>query len=99
MTSGSYLLLLLVLPFIGSLVSVFLLQTRSRALPAWLAGIVTFASFAIIVFFYPSVENGGVVRYEYEWLPQLGLNLSLRMDGFAWLFSALITGIGLLVVV
>ncbi len=31
-------------------------------------------------------------------MPALGLSTKLRMDGFAWLFSMLITGIGLLVV-
>ena len=43
--------------------------------------------------------DGGVVRYSIEWLPQLGLNFSLRMDGFAWLFSVVITAIGFLVIV
>ena len=33
-----------------------------------------------------------------EWLPDLGLDFTLRMDGFAWMFAALITGIGFLVV-
>ena len=31
-------------------------------------------------------------------MPQLGLGLTLRMDGFAWVFCALVTGIGALVV-
>jgi len=31
------------------------------------------------------------------WLPSLGLNFVLRMDGFAWLFSMLVLGIGALV--
>jgi multicomponent K+:H+ antiporter subunit A len=34
-----------------------------------------------------------------EWVPELGLYFSLRVDGFAWVLAALITGIGLLVVV
>ncbi|CDZ72050.1 Putative monovalent cation/H+ antiporter subunit A [Neorhizobium galegae bv. orientalis] len=53
----------------------------------------------IVAAFYPSVTDGGVLRFEGTWLPQLGLNFTLRMDGFAWLFSMLITGIGFLVVV
>ncbi len=53
----------------------------------------------IVAAFYPRVTNGGVLRFEGTWLPQLGLNFTLRMDGFAWLFSMLITGIGFLVVV
>ena len=47
---------------------------------------------------YPFVTQGGVVRFELEWLPRLGVNLTLRMDGLAWLFVMLVAGIGLLVV-
>ena len=36
---------------------------------------------------------------ELRWLPELGLNFTLRMDGFAWMFAGLVTAIGLLVVV
>src|SRR5690606_17713716 len=32
------------------------------------------------------------------WLPELGLNLSLRLDGLGFLFALLILGIGLLVI-
>ena len=32
------------------------------------------------------------------WLPALGLDFGLRLDGLAWLFALLITGIGALVV-
>lgn len=31
-------------------------------------------------------------------MPELGLDFQLRLDGFAWVFAALITGIGFLVV-
>ncbi|WP_132956165.1 monovalent cation/H+ antiporter subunit A [Rhizobium sp. BK251] len=99
MTSGPiFLLLLLVLPFFGSLLSVFLLNTRSRRLPAAIAGSVTFLSCLLAASFYPSVTSGGVLRYSVEWLPQFGLNFTLRMDGFAWMFSMIITAIGFLVV-
>ena len=32
------------------------------------------------------------------WVPQLGVDLDLRLDGFAVLFAALVAGIGVLVV-
>ncbi len=64
-----------------------------------MAGATALLSLLIVASFYPSVTNGGVLRFEGTWLPQLGLNFTLRMDGFAWLFSMLIAGIGFLVVV
>src|SRR5690606_32320952 len=42
--------------------------------------------------------DAGVVRYAVPWVPALGLEFSLRMDGLAWLFVMLITVIGALVV-
>ena len=47
---------------------------------------------------YPAVAGDGVVQYKATWVPELGLDFNLRMDGFGWLFAALITGIGFLVV-
>lgn len=47
---------------------------------------------------FPEMADGAVLRQEISWLPALGLNLVIRMDGFAWLFSMLVFGIGALVV-
>ena len=50
-----------------------------------------------VALLYPQIAHGGVIREEFMWLPSLGLNFVLRMDGFAWLFSILVLGIGTLV--
>src|SRR5690606_30631764 len=42
--------------------------------------------------------DGGVVRHEIAWLPDLRLDLVLRLNGLSWMFAVMITGIGLLVV-
>src|SRR3546814_13013393 len=41
---------------------------------------------------------GAIRRKEIDWLPSLGLNLIVRLDGLSWLFAFLILGIGALVV-
>ncbi len=99
-TLGPYfLLVLLVLPFVGSLASAFFLKTSSRVLPSWTAGGVSLACLLIVIASYPSITEGQVVRLTFEWIPQLGLEFKLRLDGFAWMFALLIAGIGLLVVI
>ncbi|KQZ48912.1 cation:proton antiporter [Rhizobium sp. Root149] len=99
MTLGPYILVLIVLlPFLGSLASAFILNTTSRDLPVAVAATVTACCLALCILAYPNVVDGNVLRFEAEWLPQFGLNFTLRMDGFAWIFSTLITAIGLLVV-
>ncbi|MGB6120074.1 MAG: monovalent cation/H+ antiporter subunit A [Mesorhizobium sp.] len=94
--SGSLAVLVLI-PFIGSLLAI-LLPSNARNAEAWLAGIITAIALFITVKSYPAVADGGVLKHTIEWVPSLGLSITLRMDGFAWLMSMLITGIGLLVV-
>ena len=42
---------------------------------------------------HPTVADGGVVRHELAWIPTLGLDFVLRIDGFAWVFAGLVTSI------
>ena len=98
MTGETLLALLVCLPFLGSLAAAALLRTDSRVLAARMSGVVALAGLVMTAFLYPAVKRGPV-RFEVEWLPRLGLDFTLRMDGLAWLFTMLITGIGLLVVV
>lgn len=89
--------LLLVLPFAASAIA-GMLPTNARNAEAWLAAAVSLAALAIAVSFYPQVAAGGVDDLRIPWLPERGLELRLRMDGFAWMFALLVTGMGLLVV-
>ena len=89
--------LILLLPFLGSICAA-VLPSNARNAEAWLAGTFALASTALLISLYPQTEGGGVVRASLPWLPQLGLELQLRMDGYAWMFAMLITGIGALVV-
>jgi multicomponent K+:H+ antiporter subunit A len=87
------------LPFVGSLFSAALLNSSSRSLPSLIAGIVALGCLVASLAAYPLIASGEILRARLEWLPQFGLEFALRMDGFAWLFSVLISGIGFLVVV
>ena len=75
-----------------------LLPSNARNAEAWLAGTVAVCGLAITCWLYPQVTNGGIIREEIAWLPALGLKLVFRLDGFAWLFCLLVTGVGFLVV-
>ena len=87
---------LLLLPFLGSLLAA-LLPTRARTVLAACAGLVAAVAAAWIVSMFPRVRDGGVIREAVSWIPSLGLDLTLRIDGFAWMFAVLITVIGALV--
>ena len=88
---------LVILPFLGA-VGASILPTHARDAAAWLAGTVAVAALVLVWLAYPTIALGGVLRLELDWMPTLGLHASLRMDGFAFMFAGLITGIGALVV-
>src|SRR6187431_2733722 len=91
------LLLLLVLPFVGSAVAA-LLPTGARNIESIWAGFVALAVAVPLALLYPDVRDGGVVSERLVWLPSLGVDLVVRIDGFAWMFAMLVTGMGVLVV-
>ncbi|BBP65476.1 monovalent cation/H+ antiporter subunit A [Pseudomonas sp. Cab53] len=90
------LIVLLLLPFIGSCVAA-LLPHNARNAESLLAGLVALVGTVQVALLYPQIADGGVIRETYSWLPSLGLDFVLRLDGFAWLFSLLVLGIGTLV--
>jgi multicomponent K+:H+ antiporter subunit A len=90
------LLVLLLLPFAGSLITA-LLPTRARTVLAGWAGFVSVVAAVWVMTLFPRVRHGGVVREEIAWIPSAGLDLVLRVDGFAWMFAVAITAIGALI--
>lgn len=91
------LILILALPFAGSLCAA-LLPSNARNAEAWLAGLTALTSFLLVASLYPQVADGGIVRTDLAWAPALGLQFTLRMDGFAWLFALIVSGMGALIV-
>ena len=91
------LITLILLPFIGSLLAA-VLPANARNTESTLAGLIAVFCTVQAALCFPDIANGGVLRQEIVWLPALGLNLVIRMDGFAWMFCILVLGIGALVV-
>ncbi|MBU0889406.1 MAG: monovalent cation/H+ antiporter subunit A [Gammaproteobacteria bacterium] len=91
------LITLILLPFIGSLLAA-VLPTNARNTESTLAGLIALFCAVQTALYFPQIADGGVLRQEIAWLPALGLNLIIRMDGFAWMFCMLVLGVGSLVV-
>jgi len=91
------LILILALPFLGSLCAAFL-PSNARNAEAWLAGLVSLACAVLVILQFPDVRAGGVVHAVVSWAPSLGLDFTLRMDGYAWLFALIVSVMGMLVV-
>ena len=97
MSSAAILILVIALPFCGSCLAA-LLPPNARNAEAYLAGGVALAALMLVIAIYPHVVEGGVIQYTALWIPELGLYFKVRVDGFAWLLTLMITGIGFLVV-
>jgi len=91
------LIAIVLLPFLGSFCAA-LLPTHARNSAGWLAGAIALAGVILVGSHYHDVAEGGVTHYRIAWMPSLGLDFSLRMDGLAWMFALLVTVIGVLVV-
>ncbi|HEY8359510.1 MAG TPA: proton-conducting transporter membrane subunit, partial [Ramlibacter sp.] len=91
------LLLVLLLPFAGAAVAA-LLPTNARNLESTWAGLVMLATGIPLALLFPEIRDGAVITERLAWLPSIGVDIVVRIDGFAWMFALLVTGIGALVV-
>lgn len=78
------------------------MSAARRALPrvpqAWALAILVSGLFVWLLTFIPTVGAGGALTVSIPWVPQLGLTLSLYLDGLALLFSLVVVGIGAMIV-
>jgi len=93
------LLLIVLLPLLLGTAATFWLGSRSRLLTALAAGAVTATSLGLLLSQAPAVMAGEVVMNAWAWVPEIGLNLTFRLDGLSMMFAGLILFIGLMIVI
>lgn len=89
--------LAVLLPFVGAIVAA-LASKLHRVAAAWVAGIVTLSALLVLLPALQRVFAGETLVQAWAWLPAIGLEFALRLDGLGTLFTVLILGIGLLIV-
>ncbi len=89
--------LIIALPFLGIVLPLWL-ERYGRSACAFGAGLAPLAALVLLLWQRERVFAGEVIVVRQSWLPELGLDLSLRLDGLGFLFGLLILGIGLLVI-
>lgn len=85
------------LPMLGIIVPL-LTNKLSRSACTLATAMLPALALCFILLDLPAVFAGQSFSQSIEWIPQLGLALSFRLDGLSALFSLLILGIGLLVI-
>ncbi len=92
------LLLIVLLPLVVGTLLTWWLGSRSRLLTAVGAAATTATSLALLMSHAPAVFDGQTVMEFLPWVPEIGLNLGMRLDGLSLMFAGLIMGIGLLII-
>ncbi len=85
------------LPFFGALLP-GLMNPAGRSATAGVTFTVTLAAFIGLLTNLPAVLAGDLVTARVDWMPLLGLNFTLMLDGLGFFFALLILGIGLLII-
>ncbi len=89
--------IIILLPLVLGTTLVSWLKQFSRGVTALGAIGVSLSSLILLLTQAKAVFNGEAIIQTWSWLPQLGIDLSFRLDALGLLFSLLITGIGTLI--
>ncbi|TFY96995.1 monovalent cation/H+ antiporter subunit A [Ramlibacter rhizophilus] len=73
-------------------------SARHRHASAVVAGLTTLAALGLALTLAPAVFEGQTLLFHQPWLPSVGLDIGLRLDGLALMFALLITAVGGLIV-
>ncbi|MCK0471634.1 Na+/H+ antiporter subunit A [Halalkalibacter sp. APA_J-10(15)] len=85
-------------PFLLAILIPFLYKYLRSIHTGWFVLILPVVLFVYFINFLPITSNGDVVKEVVPWVPSLGINFTVYVDGLSLLFLLLITGIGALVV-
>src|SRR5215468_5216003 len=87
---GAFALLPMLLPWLVSRIGPRAFYVAA-ALP-----IIAFVQAAVLT---PQVMAGDIPFEAFNWIPPLGIELSMRMDTLSWLMTLIVTGVGALVMI
>ncbi|MDI0273627.1 Na+/H+ antiporter subunit A [Bacillus safensis] len=85
-------------PFLLAFVVPFLYKYVRRIHTGWFVLILPVLLFTYFIQMIHITSNGRTLFSQAEWIPSLGMNFTVYVDGLSLLFALLITGIGSLVV-
>ncbi len=91
------LLFIIMAPLFGALLPLFLKRTP-RTVQTLVTLAIPLAAIIVLLQYAPLTLAGEAPKQFVEWLPALGLNFALRLDGLSLLFVSLILGIGVLII-
>lgn len=90
---------IILLPFIAALFVPIIYKKWNTSLhTGWFVIIVPLFIFINLLLQIPAISNGETFSITMEWIPSLGINFDIYLDGLALMFALIISGVGTLVV-
>ena len=85
-------------PFLLAVIVPILYKLFRRVHTGWFVLFLPLILFVYFIGKLPLVSDGGRIKQTVNWIPSLGINFDIVLDGLSLLFVLLITGIGTLVI-
>lgn len=96
----SFLHFIILLPFLAAIVVPLIYRSFNNKIhTGWFVVLVPVFIFINLLLLIPSISNGENIFTSMNWIPSLGINFDIYMDGLALMFGLIISGIGALVVI
>ncbi|MGG1634333.1 Na+/H+ antiporter subunit A [Paenibacillus sp. NRS-1760] len=89
---------IIILPFIMAAISPLLRKLLHGLHTGWIILPLPILLFSYFLWKIPAIQSGETITATIPWIPSLGVNFTVYLDGLGLLFALLITGIGALVV-
>ena len=86
------------LPFLAAPIVAYLAK-YNRLAAAWSSAAATIMAFLVLLFYIKLPFAGITTIQSWSWIESIGLDFAFRLDGLSLLFSCLILGIGLLIII
>lgn len=85
-------------PAVTALLTSAVRKLISKEVYGWLLGLLVSVLFVWLLTYLPIINELGPITVSVPWVPQLGLTLSLYLDGLSLLFGLIILGVGAMIV-
>src|SRR5690606_4885114 len=88
----------ILIPFFAAALIPLLYRRIGKLNVGWFVLIVPLVLFIIFALRIPDISAGDTIASTLEWIPSLGINFSIYLDGLSLILALLITGMGSLVI-
>ncbi|MGK7376816.1 Na+/H+ antiporter subunit A [Planococcus sp. 1R117A] len=92
------LILAILVPFLAAALIPFIHRRLGPVNIGWLVLVIPFVLFVIFAMQIPVISSGDTVTATLNWIPSLGINFTIYLDGLSLILALLITGMGTLVI-